>query len=215
MTKFPSVTAIIVARQGSSRLPRKATLKILDRPILSLIIERIKNIPQINKICVATSNKVIDKEIIDIAIRENVSFYAGDPEDVLDRIYNAKKNTSDLIYEIGGDCPFVDKETFLIGLHLIADKKYDFVHNFPPSTYPDGLDCPIMTFECLEMVQKNAVLKSHRYHPFSYIFTYPQKFKFDCFDNNLNANNVRLTLDYYEDFLLIKNIFENLYVKKK
>ena len=113
------VTAIIIARQGSSRLPGKALLKIMNRPILSLIIERLRSIDQVNNICVATSNLEIDKPIIELAIEEEVSYFAGNPEDVLDRLYNAAKMmNAKIIYEVGGDCPFVDNETFSKGYKI-------------------------------------------------------------------------------------------------
>lgn len=210
------VVAIIIARQGSSRLPGKALLKIMDRPILSLIVERLKKINLIDDICIATSSKKIDQPIIELAKKEKVLYYAGSPEDVLDRLYNAAVlSNAEIIYEVGGDCPFVDESTFKQGLELLKKNDYDFVHNFPPSTFPDGLDCPIMTIDCLKKMHRNAILKSNRMHPFSYIFTYPNKFKIGSFDYYDNAEDIRLTLDYQEDYNLIKTIFEKLYFKCK
>ena len=206
--------AIIVARQGSKRLPGKALLKINNKPIISLIIERLKNISIIDQICVATSNKDIDKPIIDLAKKEKVLFYSGSPEDVLDRLYkSAYHSKAEIIYEVGGDCPFVDEKTIIKGYNLLQEYGYDFVHNFPPSTYPDGLDCPIMTFKCLEKMHEKAILSSNRMHPFSYIFTYPEYFKVGNFDYFQVANDIRLTLDYKEDFTLISKIFNSLYSK--
>ena len=177
-----SLTAIIVARQGSSRLPGKALAKIMGKPVISLIIERLKNIPEINNICLATSNLEIDIPLIELAKKHSIMTYAGHPEDVLDRLYHAAKSSkAEIIFDVGGDCPLVDQQTLNKGLMLMQKERYDFVHNFAPSTYPDGLDCPLMTFDCLERVHLNSSLSSHRRHPFSYIFTYSDQFSIGNF----------------------------------
>lgn len=207
--------AIIIARQGSSRLPGKALKLINDKPILELIIERLNYIKEIDDICIATSSLPIDMPIIDFAKKRGVKYFAGHEEDVLKRLHDAACYLkADIIYEVGGDCPFVDKETFLKGLNLLKQNNYDFVHNFAPMTYPDGLDCPIITFNCLKSIHELARLNSHRTHPFSYIFTYKSDFKIGFFVFEEDLSQYRLTLDYQEDFQLIKIIFNSLYDSK-
>ena len=142
-----NVTAIIIARQGSSRLPGKALMEIMGKSILSLIIEKLRQIKQINQICVATSELEIDEPIIELAKKEGVIPFAGHPDDVVDRLYHAAKAcNADIIYEVGGDCPLIDYETFVQALNLLSKNNHDFVHNFAPTTYPDGLDLPLLTF---------------------------------------------------------------------
>jgi spore coat polysaccharide biosynthesis protein SpsF len=207
---------IIIARQGSKRLPGKALKLIDNKPVLKLICERLESIAEIDEICIATSDLLIDKPIINFAKDNNINYFAGDAEDVLKRLYDAATFLkADFIYEVGGDCPFVDKETFLKGYNLLKKKKLDFVHNFAPMTYPDGLDCPIITYNCLKKVHLNSRLSSHRFHPFSYIFTYKDDFKVMSFTYHEDLSNFRLTLDYEEDFKLIKIIFESLYKSNK
>ncbi len=206
------ICAIIIARQGSSRLPGKALKLIKKKPILELIVERLKCFSEIDDICIATSHLPIDKPIIDFAKEKGIKYFAGHPEDVLKRLYDAALFLkSDIIYEVGGDCPFVDKETFLKGLNLLQKEQYDFVHNFAPTSYPDGLDCPVITFNCLKKIHTLAKLNSHRMHPFSYIFTYKKDFNVGSFTFDENLSHFRLTLDYQEDYELIRIIFESLY----
>lgn len=207
-----NVAAIIIVRQGSSRLLGKAMMEIMGRPVISLIIERLKHIPEVKQICVATSWLDIDKPILDLAEKEGVISFAGHPEDVLDRLYHAAKECkAKVIYEVGGDCPLVDWDTLIKGLHLMEEGNHDFVHNFAPTTYPDGLDCPLLKYDCLEQMHQAAVLKSHRIHPFSYVFSHPEAFSVANFVSDHDYSHIRLTLDYQEDFQLIKEVFERLY----
>ncbi len=206
------VTAIIISRQGSSRLPGKAMIEIMGKPVLSIIIDRLKNMPEVKKICVATSNLDIDKPILQIAEKEGVMSFAGHPDDVLDRLYYAAKvSNAEVVYEVGGDCPLVDRDTLNKAIVLMEKGNHNFVHNFAPMTYPDGLDCPLMTFDCLEQMHNNAVLPSHRIHPFSYIFSNPEQFSVGNFTCSPNYGHFRLTLDYEEDLILLREIFERLY----
>ncbi len=57
------ILIIIQARIGSSRLPGKVLKKVMGKPILWHIINRLSVIKN-KKIVVATSNKIRDKKII-------------------------------------------------------------------------------------------------------------------------------------------------------
>jgi spore coat polysaccharide biosynthesis protein SpsF len=50
------IVASIEARMGSSRLPGKSLKKILGKPMLELMIERVKECKEIDDIVVATSS---------------------------------------------------------------------------------------------------------------------------------------------------------------
>ena len=212
MVNKKKLVAIIIAREGSSRLPRKHTKMILGKPLLSLIIERIKDTELFDEVCLATSNLKVDEPLIEIAKEEGINYFAGEPEDVLDRLYNAAlKSKADYIYGVGGDCPFVDKKTIENGLDIILNLNFDFVCNFSPATYPDGLDVPLITINCLKKLCEEASMRSQRIHPFPYIFDNEHLFKIKNFSSSVNLSNYRLTLDYPEDFLLIEKIFHELY----
>ena len=48
--------AIVEARMGSTRLPGKVMMKVKNVPMISLLIDRLKQVKKINKIIVATTN---------------------------------------------------------------------------------------------------------------------------------------------------------------
>lgn len=204
--------AIIVARQGSTRMPGKAMSLILEKPVTWHIVERLKRMKLFDEICIATSHLEQDLPLIELGKAMNITTYGGHPEDVLDRLYHAAKHCqADIVVEVGGDCPLVDREITLKALSLLESEKADFVTNVEVQTFPDGLDIYALKFCVLEKAYHQARLSSQRNHPFSYIHKNPDIFKIVNFTNDRNLAHIRLTLDYMEDFKLISIIFETLY----
>ena len=105
------VVASIEARMGSSRLPGKSIRKILDKPMLELMIERVKECKEVDDIVVATSSNKKDNVIAELASKLDVNYFRGSENDVLDRVLNAAKMIkADVIVELWGDCPLIDPE---------------------------------------------------------------------------------------------------------
>src|SRR5690606_33880900 len=103
------VSAILIARQGSSRLPGKSLKLIRGRPVVWHIINRLKYMDLFDRICLATTCSDIDKSLLELARQTEIDAFAGSEEDVLHRLYNAARlQESEIVVEIGGDCPFVD-----------------------------------------------------------------------------------------------------------
>jgi len=206
------IVAIVVARQGSSRMPGKSMSEILNRPVVGHIIHRLKLMRLFDEICLATSDLDIDKSLIQLGQEMGVSTYGGHPEDVLDRIYCAAiKCRADVIVEVGGDCPFIDPEIVQKALSLYEENQADFVTNCDPQTYPDGMDVHVVRFTTLKYISENAIISSQRNHPFTYIHKHPAEFKIINFINDKNLSHLRWTLDYPEDFEFVSTVFEKLF----
>ena len=103
--------AIVQARMASTRLPGKVLLKVLNRPILSIQLQRIRQVRQIEKIVIATTTNSIDDPIEELGVVENIPVFRGDEHDVLGRFQGAaKKFDADAIVRLTGDCPLIDPE---------------------------------------------------------------------------------------------------------
>ena len=138
-----SISAFIVARTDSQRLPGKVLAYIDEISILEIIYNRIVDSPHINEVVYVTSDLPSDNLIEELAIKLGIKCFRGHPDDVLDRIYRASlETTSDLILEIGGDCPLIDSDLIQRGFDEYVEHKADFTSNafFPPFTYPVGYD---------------------------------------------------------------------------
>ena len=89
------IGVIIQARMGSRRFPGKVLETIIDDvSLLEFLFKRVKKSIKINKIIVATTDQILDDEIVKIAQNSCIEVFRGDENDVLKRYYEAAKNTS-------------------------------------------------------------------------------------------------------------------------
>ena len=100
------VVAIIQARLTSSRFPKKIFQKIGNKPLIELLLSRVKKSKKIDKFVLAIPK---NRENIDIKKKlKNKNIFLGSENDVLDRYFKAaKKFKADIIVRICGDS-FVD-----------------------------------------------------------------------------------------------------------
>ena len=207
--------AVIQARMGSTRLPGKVLLKVMDKTILQYVVERIRKAKNIDNIVVATTAKKEDQEIVNLVNSLGIGVYCGADEDVLDRFYQAARlfKAKDII-RITADCPLIDPQIIDDTIDCYFERGADYCSNALEETFPDGLDVSIFSFNALSNAWENAKLLSEREHVIPYIRKNPDKFKIVSFRNEADLSNKRWTLDTEKDFLFIKAVLEGLYPAK-
>lgn len=214
------VIAITQARTGSTRLPNKVLLKVQDKTLLQIHIDRIRESKLINSIHIATTTKKSDDAIEHLAKQLKVDYYRGSEEDVLDRFYQTVKDIKpDYIVRLTSDCPLIDPQLLDEVIEEAITKRYDYYANIIEELYPDGQDIEVFTFKALETAWKQAKLQSEREHVTPYIrnnSTYKGGNMFTSENHGLNQsyNNVRLTVDEPKDLEVITKIISNLGLNK-
>lgn len=209
--------AIIQARTGSTRLPRKILKEINQKTILSHVIERVKQAKQIDEIIIATTNSKEDGEIVSNAIAEGVKYFRGSEEDVLSRYYEgAFKYKADIIVRITSDCPLIDPNIIDEIVEFYKEHDYKIVSNASADinqrTYPRGLDTEVFSFVELEKAFNQAHEKYQREHVTPYIYENANKIYY--YKNDENYSNYRWTLDTTEDLEFIEKVYSYLYKDK-
>jgi spore coat polysaccharide biosynthesis protein SpsF len=213
------IVTVIQARTGSSRLPQKVLMSICDKPLLIRMIERVKAAQLSGQIVVATSTDKDDDVIEELCSKENIDCYRGDLNDLLDRHYQtAKKYNADAVAKIPSDCPLIDPHIIDKVYKYFIDNfdKYDFVSNLHPATYPDGNDVEIMSFKTIETAWKEAKRKLEREHTTPFIWENPDRFKIGNVEWETGmdfSTKHRWTIDYEEDYVFIRTVYEELYHK--
>lgn len=204
-----TVTAIIQARMGSSRLPGKILKEVNGKSLLLHQINRLRLCKEIDQIVIATTTEKIDHQIVTFCEKNNVLFYRGSEQDVLDRYYRAwEQYGGDTVVRLTSDCPLIDPETVDEILTFFKANQFDYVSNTIDRTYPRGLDTEVFTREVLETIHEKAYLERDREHVTAYIYTNPNQFNIGSFIGKEDYSKYRWTVDTEEDFQLIKNIFE-------
>lgn len=200
---------------GSTRLPGKVMMDLCGSPVIEHVVNRLNKSNLIDKIIIATSEDSNNGPIIDFCQKNNILYFVGSEDDVLDRYYQtAIKNNvkdDDIVVRITSDCPLIDPFVVdkVIGEHI--SNKNDYTANVIKCTYPDGLDCEVFNFNVLKEAWINANLSSQREHVTLYIRDNPDKFKLGNVENNKDLSNLRWTLDEKEDFIFINEVYTNLF----
>ena len=122
---------------------------------------------------------------------------------------------SDIIIRITGDNPLIDSDIISEGLEIFEKNQYDILSVNRIPSFPHGMN--------FEIFKKNALIKSwkenlkqfHSKEDFYNTFINPVKYmleknEFINYDmiNKEKLDNLRLTVDYKEDFLLVEKIFQ-------
>lgn len=216
--------AIIQARMGSTRLPGKVLKPILGRPMLWHIVQRLRFVPGLSEVVVATSDQPDDEPIRCFCQGNGIALFAGSKNDVLDRFYQAAlKYAGDPIIRITGDCPFVDPQVVGRVLELYATSHYDHVGAatgagaafLDGGRFPDGLDAECFSFVALERTWREATELNDREHVTPYIWRVPGRFQVSVLKAAKDYSHLRWTVDTDADFQLVCQVYEALYREGK
>ena len=189
---------------------------VVGKPMAWHVLDRLRHTPGIDVVVLATSTLPVDAPLLEMAQQSGFVAFAGDPEDVLDRLYHAAALVqADVVIEVGGDLPFVDPELVAQGLQLFQAENADYVSNVMPTTFPEGMDVLIISFQALGRIFQNARLSSERLHPLAYVNTHQDEFRIRNFKQDQNMFLLRWTLDYPEDLAFVRAVYERLYQPDK
>ncbi len=211
------IDCIIQARLGSSRLSEKIFLKVNGITLIEHLIRRIKKIHNINKIILSTTNKENDDRLIKFSKKKKINFYRGSEKNVLDRVYKtAKKFKSKHILFITSDCPILDINIANQVLETFKKNDCDFVNNCHFRSYPDGMDIQVFSFNVLKQSWLKAKTSLEKEHLTLYARKNQAKFKTINLvaPKKLHWPRLGLTLDEYEDYVLIEKLIKHFQAKK-
>jgi len=217
------IDVIVEARMTSTRLPGKILLESAGRPLLELMIERLKHFSLINDIIIATTTNISDNTIEDLANRNDVLCFRGSENDVLGRVLNAAhKFNTNIIVQITGDMVLTDKiiSEKVINFFLNNQNDFDFVSNDASlyndnykQSFPNGFNTKVYTTALLAKVANETNHPVDREHVVNYILKNYKNYRIHNFEaeNSYRRTDLRLTLDYPEDYKVINCIYEALY----
>jgi spore coat polysaccharide biosynthesis protein SpsF len=207
------IAAIIQCREKSTRLKNKWSLEIIGKKTIDLVHERMLH-TKADIIVIAIPEE--DKNLLKHCQEKGYYVFKGNENDVLDRYYQCNKEIkADHVIRITADCPMIDCSIVdkLIDKHLEEDNDVTTNCYLGRETYPDGLDCTIFKSKMLDYAYIRASGKD-REHVTSYMMN-DIIFQIGEMKNNVNLSHERWTLDYEDDYIFVKNVYEKLYSKNK
>ena len=214
-----NIGIIIQARMSSTRLPGKVLLKLAGKEVLWHVIMRCRASKFVDRVIVATSTDPSDNIIERLCKKYDFDIYRGSLTNVLERYYlAAKENKLDTVVRITSDCPLIDPVLIDAVIVKFNKGRYDYLSNIVKANqtnFPIGLSVEIFSFPALEKNYKSAKLDYEKEHVTPYFYENTNKFKVAPILKPLPGyeKSHRVTLDYPEDFKVIKTIYDKLYSK--
>lgn len=191
--------ACIIARTNSTRLPEKVLREVISEvKLIEYLISKVKKAKQIDEIYLCTSIDKNDEILLEIAKKNNIKFYAGSKDSVIDRMLEvAKIENADNVVRITGDNIFTDE------IYLDLMMKYH-LKNFPDYTrteyLPIGITSEIIKVSALKKCKEQMNPNESQYL-LLYIFQ-PENFKCQVLipEKKHSKPTMTFTVDTPEDF---------------
>ena len=201
--------AIVQARMGSVRLPKKVMSDINGTPMIELLLKRLSLSEEIDQIILATSSNKNNKELVEHVKELGFDCYEGSEKDVLSRFAEAAEIfKADIVIRITGDCPLIDPNLVDEFVKKFKESDCDYLCNVNPPTYPDGLDVQITTIDKINEANANAYEEFDREHVMPYI-SRSETSKCISLKYSKDLSKNRWTVDEREDLIVARSIFKH------
>jgi len=207
----------ITVRTSSTRLPKKCLLEINGKKNIEFLIDRLKHSKKADLIIVCTTTNPADDILEQIAKNMGVECFRGSEEDKLERWMGAaNKFNVDLIVTADGDDLFCEPKLIDLGFEQFEKTNCDFIEEKPGANVPIGAFTYGIKVKALEKVCE--IKGSDNTEMMSVYFTQTGLFKVETLQNipaELKRPEIRMTLDYEDDFKFFQNIIMHFAKEKK
>ena len=196
------IPAIITVRTKSTRLPNKCLLPFGAGTVLDHMINRVRNYGM--RPILSTTEEPEDDVIERIAIAHRCEIYRGDPEDKMKRwLGTCERYKLDDFYTADADDLFFDGELAKEGYGLRTKTRSDIVYPIYPAPYVGHMGFSLSTVALRRACKINSGNTEMIWKFFEKLKCIRAIKTPECY-----ANPYRLTLDYEEDYTLLKIVLE-------
>jgi spore coat polysaccharide biosynthesis protein SpsF (cytidylyltransferase family) len=203
-------TAIFLSiRDKATRLPKKVLLPIKEKTVTEHLIDRLKVAKLPDMIVLCTSIHPDDMVLVEIAKKNKISYFRGSEDDKLDRYYHAAiKYGIDFMVIVDGDDLFCDPLFIDDIIRTFQKTQADYIvyNNLPVGITGFGVKRDALK-KVLDMKDEVDTEVWGGY------FTNTGLFKVIKLEPKAEYRHpeIRMTLDYIEDFRFFEEIFDRLY----
>jgi spore coat polysaccharide biosynthesis protein SpsF (cytidylyltransferase family) len=195
--------AILIARLDSARLPKKHFEKIGDDFLIDCCLNQLKKGSKY-KIVLATSDRDIDKPLIDWAKERKIEVFAGNAFDIKDRIKKCVEYfKADFFARVNADSPFVNAALIDDGFTFLnLNSQFDLYTNLLTRSFPYGYAVEVFkTKSFVDTITNNLELENIT----SFFYSHAQQFKIkNIINESGDFSQIHLTVDTYEDLEKIR-----------
>lgn len=207
------VICIIQNRMTSTRLPGKALLPLGKggKTITEHVFERLSLSECVNKVIFAIPDTPENDTLNDFLTQRNIPVFRGSEEDVLSRFYHCiQAHPADIVVRATCDNPLVDWNHIKPMIRILDEQHCDYVSS---KGFSLGTGVEVCSAAALKKAYHEATTPAEHEHVMPYLYLHPDLFKLGIYENEKKSQaTYRLTVDCEEDYLLMKHIYDTLYV---
>lgn len=196
---------------GSTRLRGKVIKRLAGKTVIEHIVERIGKCEELDDVIVATAPSEENIPLINMLSSKGIKIFLGSENNVLDRYIQAGEYyNADVLVRVTGDnpltCPFCLRK--MLQSHLSNKAQYTTMVDLPV-----GVGSEIVNLNLLRDIQKKNLLDYHKEHVTLFIRENENLYRVNVLEAPLKLREptIRLTIDTYEDYELMKLLYDNLY----
>jgi spore coat polysaccharide biosynthesis protein SpsF len=205
--------AVVQARTGSTRLPRKVLRDLGGRPVLAWVVGAAQHSGVCDEVVVATTTDGADDEVAALATALGARVVRGSVDDVLSRFVLAADavdaQPTDGIVRLTSDCPLLDPRIIAMCAPAFAPRRVEYVTTDHEHTVAHGFDVEIVSVDALRRLDSLAT-GADRTHVTSYIGSHPAEFRIASVALDSPCADLRVTLDEPADAELIEAVVAEL-----
>ena len=213
------VVATLACRVQSKRLYAKPLQFIdieNDITILEYLVGFLKTCDGIDEIVLAISEGVENKPFKMLAHKMGLKYVIGPEQDVQKRlIMAADKGGGDIVYRVTTECPFIYMDTFeeTLERHIKGKAALTVIEGLPEGTYYEIID-----LKDLKTAHEQGEERHRSELCTLYMCENPNKFHLQRLrtgSSKLQRPDIRLTVDYPEDLIVVREVYKALNKKDK
>jgi spore coat polysaccharide biosynthesis protein SpsF len=205
MNNKSKVTGFITVRTNSTRLPKKCLLPFGESTVLNHIIRRaiLYDIEPI--VCTSTSKE--DDVIEEIANKEGVKCYRGSLDNKLQRWLDCAMHFNiDIFHTIDADDPFFDGDEMKVSMRMLQEEELDMVEPTESSSSGGASVGYSLTTDIVKKACNGLDKDTDTEMMWFYIEKVSDLKTKILPETRKNISNIRLTLDYEEDYWLLDSV---------
>lgn len=207
-----SVHVVVTARMASARCPGKALAPLAGRPLIAVLLERMRGARGTDGLVFATSTNPENDALAAVAAGMGVRVFRGDEDDVLRRhVECAHAVGATHVVRVTGDNPLTDVETLerLVAQHLAEGADYTYV---PGDALLMGILSEVISTAALERSWDRGAPRHRSELVTLYLKEHADEFRIAtaALPEELYRPQYRLTVDEPEDVALQQELFARL-----
>lgn len=202
---------IIQARMSSERFPGKALYRLMGKPMLQYLVEKLEHCTLCDSIVVATSCESSDKPIRRFCEECGISCFEGSLEDVAGRFRAAAACYGfEAFVRVSGDSPLLDPVIVDRAIEVFLAGSFDLVTNVQERSFPKGQSVEVIRKSSFDAAYAGMLNHGDLEHVTRHFYSHPNFYAIHNIHSGKAYGGIQLSVDTPDDMTLVERILAQM-----